>query len=507
MQKVFGSVLPRFQSDRGLFARRNVMCAIFFLSVTVFVLYRPWSEPEGGDAAIYDYISQSIVRGQLPYRDVADRKSPGGPYLSALAMVTGKLVGLRDIIASRILHVLIGAMVCVSTFWVAAIYLKNSIAGTIAVMVMLMSSHFAAWTIAGGQPKLPMILFGMLTLVMIAKDRWFWSGVFSMLSFLCWQPGLLFAGTAFLMASRYLTSWRDLKALKLVIGAAVPLLGVFLYFNSIGILANWWSYTVDYNFSTFRTEAARNLFAAVAQIWKVTLRVFRADVVLVVISLAGLTVFSIERIKAALDRFKSSEASDLFCDALLIPPLVYLGFCLLNFQSGPDLIPIFPFIAIFASFFFLKANNQVARFTSKPDLALLSVLALLISVALFRAISYTPNAADTLAAQDDRLKMVSSLLSPEDTVYAQGRVELLVLLNIPNLNPYIDLDWGMDSFVAAKQYGGSFDGFIAELESQAPKLVSISRIGHLSHKAEIERWLVTHYEKVPVEGFEVYLRK
>ncbi len=492
---------------RTLATRRYVVAAIFLASISVFFLYRPLSEPEGGDAAIYDYISQSIVRRQLPYRDVVDIKMPGQPYLSALAMRAGALVGLRDIIASRMLHILLGSLLCASTFWVAEVYLASRVAGIIAVTILLMSGYFAGWTVAGGQPKLAMILFGMLTLAMIARDRPFWAGFFSMMSCLCWQPGLLFSGTAFLMASSYLTSWRDLKALKVAIGVSIPLLVMLVYFYSAGILGYWWSYTFEYNYGTFGPEATRHLIEAVLHIWKVMLRVFRADIVLVVAGLAGLAVFTFERIVAALARIKFPNSSDLFRDALSIPPLVYLGFCLVNFQSGPDLIPLFPFIGVFAAFFFLKATNAFARSTRRPEIALMFVMGALISVALFRAVSYRPNSADTLAAQDERARLVARLLGPDDRIYAQGRVELLVLLNMPNLNPYIDLDWGMDDYVAARSYGGSFDRFIDELESEAPKLVSITRIAHLSHRSELEHWLGTHYERLPVEGLDVYLRK
>lgn len=492
---------------RKLSTRRYIMSAIFLLSVSVFLLYRPLSEPEGGDASIYDYISQSILRGQLPYRDVADRKTPGQPYLSALAMRVGALVGLRDIIASRILHILLGATLCASTFWVADAYLGSRVAGMIAVTILLMSGVFAEWTVGGGQPKLPMAMFGMLTLVMIAKDRPFWAGAYAMMSCLCWQPGLLFAGTAFLMASRYLTSWRDFRALKVVIGAAIPLVVMLLYFYSTGILGYCWSYAFEYNYLTFRPIATRDLSDAVQHIWKVALRVFRVDIFLVVLSLAGLTFFTFERSKTILARIKSSNPSDWFRDALLIPPLVYLGFCLINFQSGPDLIPLFPFIGIFAAYLLFKASNAVARSTRVSQLALPVVLAGLISVVVVRAVTYRPDPSNTLASQDEQLQMVSMLLGPDDKVYAQGRVEFLVLLNIPNINPYIDLDFGMDDYVAARWYGGSFDRFIDELESGAPKVVSITRIAHMSHGPEMERWLATHYEKLPVEGFDLYFRK
>src|SRR5215813_8600864 len=76
---------------------RNLAFLAFFVGVTVTLLHHPFSRPEVGDPAIYDYIAQSILRGQIPYKDVVDIKGPLAAHLSALSMLAGKPVGLRDI--------------------------------------------------------------------------------------------------------------------------------------------------------------------------------------------------------------------------------------------------------------------------------------------------------------------------------------------------------------------------------------------------------------------------
>src|SRR5713226_1104193 len=203
--------------------RRTLAIIAFLFGAALMLAYRPWRQIEVGDPAVYDYIAQSILRGQLPYRDVVDIKGPVAPYLSALAMLAGKAVGLRDVIAVRLMNVALVGLLSAMTYLVAEKYLKNRLAAILAFLIPLMPEHFAMMSIAGSQPKLPMILFGMVTLLLIAQDRPFWAGVCSMLACLCWQPGLLFTGTAFLIFSRYLTTWRDLRALKVLLGAAVPL--------------------------------------------------------------------------------------------------------------------------------------------------------------------------------------------------------------------------------------------------------------------------------------------
>src|SRR5690242_4763328 len=64
----------------------QISVAVFCFAVVITLGYRPFSQMVIGDTAFYDYIAQSILRGQLPYRDTVDIKFPGSAYLSALAM-------------------------------------------------------------------------------------------------------------------------------------------------------------------------------------------------------------------------------------------------------------------------------------------------------------------------------------------------------------------------------------------------------------------------------------
>jgi len=73
----------------------------------------------------------------------------------------------------------------------------------------------------------------MVSLLMIAKDKPFWAGVCSMLSCLSWQPGLLFTGVAILIFSRYLTSWRDWRALKVTLGRSYLSQSRFCIFTAL----------------------------------------------------------------------------------------------------------------------------------------------------------------------------------------------------------------------------------------------------------------------------------
>lgn len=480
--------------------------AAFAVSAGLMLLHRPWTQIEGGDEAIWDYVAQCILRGQIPYRDVVEIKAPLSAYLSAAAMFIGKSAGLRDIIAVRMLNVLMAGLLSSVTFLAGTAYLRSRLAALLAFLIALAPSHFAEWMVAGTEPKLPMILFGMVSLLLVARRKPFWAGLFSMLSCLCWQPGLMFSGVALLIFSRYLTSWRDPAVMKVALGALVPLAVLVLYFLSVGALADLWTWTIAYNFRVYAPETMKSLRDTTALLWKVSMRVFRFDLVFVALGVVGFITFGIERISEGLKRGFSSFEPDLFRDALLISPLIYLGFCLVNFQSGPDLIPLFPFIGLFAGWCLVKASGMRMRLGLARPLPVVALI-VLAALILFRAVTFKVDSGLTLQDQHRQVAAIGTLLGPEDRFYVHGTVEIPVLLNKPNLSPYIFLDRGKDDWIA-RRTPGAFQAVIREMETQAPKVVAISRMGKVAHRVELEQWVAEHYDKIELPGLDgIYLRK
>src|SRR5499427_8655062 len=257
-QELLSSTLPKITI-------KQIAIVAFLLGVAITLAYRPFSQPVRGDTGIYDYIAQSILRGQVPYRDVIDPKAPASMYMSAFAMAAGRAVGISDVASVRWLYALMAGLLLALNFLVAEAYLKSRLAGLMAALAPLLSERFALMMTKGTQPKLPMMLFGMLTLLLIAKQRPFLSGLFSMLACLCWQPGLLFTGVAVLMFSRYLTRWSDRRALKVIAGAAVPLALLLLYFYALGALGQLWSWTITYTYSVFGPEGQKGIDQAIKQ--------------------------------------------------------------------------------------------------------------------------------------------------------------------------------------------------------------------------------------------------
>src|SRR5262249_462685 len=197
-------------------------------------------------------------RGGMPYRDVIDPKGPGAMYVSAAAMWAGRRLGIQDVLAVRYVYILLAGVLSFLTALVAQKVFANRMVATLAFLIPLVPSRYLLMMVEGTQPKLLMMVFGMLALLLVAEDWPFLAGVCSMLSWLCWHPGLICAGVALLIFSKYLTSWRDLRALRVIAGAAVPLGVVLLYFHWRGVLSDLWSWAFAYDYKVFMPAGLRS---------------------------------------------------------------------------------------------------------------------------------------------------------------------------------------------------------------------------------------------------------
>jgi hypothetical protein len=448
-------------------------------------------------------------------------------------MAVGKSIGLRDFIAVRFMNVLLVGLLSSVTYLVAVAYLKNRLLGLLAFLIPLMPAAFATMVTSGTQPKLLMILLGMITLLMISSNRPFWAGFFSMLSCLCWQPGLLFTGTALLIESKYLTRWRNRNLYVIVLGAAIPLLLVLSYFYFKGGLGDLWAWTITYNYGVFGPEATAGITDALDKLWAFTVRTFRpapaaqaggavywfetyaglVTIAMIPAGLIGLAMFAGDRVR----KMKSGwiTAPDRFIDALFFPPTIYILFCLINFQAGADLIPFFPFIGIFAALLFVKTGGYLAKlrvFNQRRSVLPVEILVpvpalILITIVLLgRAFTYREDQR-TVQDQVNEFQIVADLLRPDDKIYVHGTIEMLVLLNRPNLNPYILLDWDADTFAAARTPGG-WETIMSQMESMSPKIVALSRLRAVTHRADFERWVSEHYDPLQLPRYDrIFVRR
>ena len=504
--------------------QRWMVLACFSAGILIALLYHPFQQMEKGDTAIWDYVAQSIVRGDVPYRDVVEIKTPADAYLSAAAIAAGRIIGAPDVISIRLLSLLLIGTLCALTFIIAERYFHNWASGVLACFIILSTKVFMSMIVCGTEPKLLMIICGLLTLFLIERNKPYLAGLFSAISFLSWQPGLLFTGIALLVYSRYLAAWRDKQAFKVLLGAFTPIAVTVIYFVAAGALGDFWRWNFVFNVTVYGPDQVKELSKAFAHLLYAFDLMFQRDAYLIELTFAGFVIYLARNILNRISSGKILPSSGIHNDAILLSITGLILFSLINMQREDDVIPILPFVGLFCGYFIIEIEKCIILLFKKlkrflvnkkgpaiginihiePDrlrniiVGFFAIAFLVLSVK--RGAAHHINSGATLKGQQAAFSIIDEKLSNDGKIYAHGAAEVLFLLNRKNLNPYIFLDRGKDRYIASRIDGG-FDGFLDQIKKQEPAVVILWRIRHVEHKKDLLRWVSSDYDKLPI-GFD-----
>ncbi|HKG21644.1 MAG TPA: DolP-mannose mannosyltransferase [Blastocatellia bacterium] len=495
--------------------RRLLFAITIAVASVVYAQYHLWEQPERKDRANWDYFSQVISRGGKPYIDVVNIKSPLSAYIGAGAIVLARPFGIRDLFAIRIACSLMGILIVGFTFLVALDYFGCRRLAFLAAIIMLSFHAFASSNSGGMQPKTPMMLFGLISLWATIKDRPFWAGVFAMLSALAWQPGLLFAGAAGLAFSRYLTSWRDMKAARVVAGASVPLAAMLLHIWLIGAFREFYLWTIHFNFSLYAPRQLQSPSSFFRFLMRMLNKPFGRERIYFALALAGTIITLAREARTFRKDWREALREPPLRHAVVIAPLVYFVFCMINFQGSGDLFPLLPFVGVFAAvsiLFFIDLlpaapSNKAREFPVgylKPALfgaACLLVFYFNVSSAFSFRVGFP-----TLKDQDADVSEILAQMGPDDKLFVHGQTEILALSGLNNASRHIFLDRGKDIYLDQVEPGG-FAGWLDRLKESRPRVVALSRLGAVERRAALVGWVRRDYEVRKGRVFKYYLRK
>jgi hypothetical protein len=498
----------------GVLTRLGLFWIVMAVAAGVYSQSRFWTQPSAGDRANWDYFAQVIARGGVPYRDVVNIKSPLSAYIGAAAIMAARPFGLRDVLAIRVTFILLAALTVAFTFLVALEYVGSRPVALLAATIMLTFSAFARLNGGGVQPKTPMVLFGLITLWAIIKDNPFMAGLFGMLSALSWQPGLLFVGAAGLGFSRYLTGWRDLKAAKLVAGAVIPLAVMLGYFWASGAIREFYLWNIHFNATVYGPNEMRPLSSFVNRIAKMLAGTYHNGRLYFYLAAPGLLLLLWREVKHARENGPRSLLRAAPRHAIIISPVVYFLFCMIDIQGGADLIPLLPFVATFAAVALIFALGQAANFIARERPALNRAqvmawgggLACAFILALAVSDTFSRERDLTLQDQDAKVRDIVSQLQPGEKIFVHGQTEILVLSGLTNASKYFLLDRGKDAYLDVVEEGG-FKGWLQRLKAERPRIVALDRLKSLGYLNELRDWVEAEYEARDDGTFRYYVRK
>jgi hypothetical protein len=336
-----------------------------------------------------------------------------------------------------------------------------------------------------------------------------------MLSALSWQPGLLFLGAACLALSRYFTGLRDRAWLRLVAGAALPLLLFLAYLWAAGAIGDFYRWCLHFNFSVYAPREMTTAQAFTDRFSFLVEESFPQERIYLYIAAAGLLAFILREALLGLKAGLGALLDRAAYHQVAVTALVYLAFCRINMQGEQDFIPLLPFMAIFAALILVWAIDMICALIArtsldsyKPRLALITSAALFSVAAFDRASDLLAYRAPrrTLEAQDADVRAIAGRMNPGDQIFVHGRTEMLALSGMTNSRKYTNLDHGKDNFLNQVEPGG-FDGWLEQLKMDRPRVVMLSRMEHVDRKQDFFDWVERDYEKVDGEVFNYYVRK
>ncbi len=494
---------------------RLLFLATMLVAAVVYYQFDLWKQPVRGDRANWEYMAQVIARGGVPYRDAVNIKGPLSAYIGAAAIVATRPFGLRDVYAVRAIYFLLAIATIGFTYLVALEYFKDRRMALLAALIMMSFNSFAITNSAGIQAKTPMILFGVVTLWLIQKDRPLLAGLCAMLAALSWQPGLLFLGAAGLSFSRYFTNWRDMKVVRLAAGAIIPLAILIIYYWIVGALRDLYLWTIHYNLTVYAPRETRPAADFFEYITHMVTEQYRTDRFFFYVAAVGFIFLIAQQIyRAAKTGIHYLQEQARF-HAILIAPLVYLSFCMINVQGDADFLPFLPFVSIFAAFALVTALDRAAELLRRIWKTINTKLIQAIGFAAVCLLVFFFNVADafsfdrrppTLEDQDADVREIISHLEPGDKIFVHGTVEILVLSGMTNASKYFFMDRGKDVYLANTEPGG-FEGWFERLKAERPKAVALSRFQVVEHKKDFYDWVNSEYEPHKGRAISYYLRK
>jgi hypothetical protein len=176
------------------------------------------------DLAIYAYAGEQVADGVPPYLGILNRAGPLAHLVPGVGAWSARLVGVDEVLGMRVLMMLLS----IATVWVIYLFGRDvfgsRLAGSVAAIAMLTFGDFVSYATGGPREKTIMLLFLVLALWAVSKQRWVLAGGCVALAALSWQPVFLPGVLAALVGIAALRNGRAIvRALAgFAVGGLVP---------------------------------------------------------------------------------------------------------------------------------------------------------------------------------------------------------------------------------------------------------------------------------------------
>ena len=474
------------------------------------------------------YAGQQILRGHAPYVGVTIVKLPVSPLVAAAGIATGRAFGIDDILAGRIAFwlcasVSVGAMYLLGAQIVrdglslrgANLATKQSrnlpngdcfaktarndnvafriLPGSIAAATLVSFQTLGIQVAEGPEAKLPMVCAGMMCLVLLAREKFFWAGIAGALAFMAWQPGLIFVVVT-LLAVVFATQ-RKRALTESLLGVTIPivLVGIYLAFN--GALGSMFRQAFGANANYLgEKKVAAGIFSVVAEnvqkVWSVSAECSATEMPLVVLGFVGIIAGTIF---LAWHFWKTRDAKfSLRVLPLWLSGAALFAFSFLDLQKCSDLVALLPYLALGAAFLVISLISFVAVKNTRVSLALGIIFTC--GILLYGTLDAFNQPRQTGLLQQRALaREINAQLAPNDAVQQFGDTVFLVLTQRENATRFVHLGEKQGLGILTAE-GVSMDALVQQLQNKNPRVVTLSRAKAKEWAQPLYAWIEKNYE-------------
>jgi hypothetical protein len=468
--------------------------ALAVAGVALAELYRPDLQRLDGDDSIQIYLAQRALEGSPPYVAGLYAKTPLTPLLTAAAIGVGRVAGVSDIMSGRLLFVALGGLYVLAmglagtaifggrTWRPAA---EGAAAGGLAAAATLLSFRPLPVVAAKGmEPKLILAAFGTLALWLTARRRWGWAGACAALAFLAWQPAGLFMAATALAALCQAGEPRWKAVGGAVLGMCAPLAAVGAYLAATGALGPAWR-QAGLGALTFGQAAVEGsgllarLSSNPGRIYAATGTAFDGMRPVFLLGLLGWLGLAAEPLRAIWQTSAEGGLASRLWEATRrpaqLPSMVvgggFLAFTVLDFQAGPDLLPLTPLAALGIGWWLVTLSGATALRRLPAATMLIGVV---VSAALaglgFYQLAQRPMHNAAVQAQIQAAEQLYDMVGQDAEVQVFGCMAPLVIRSRPNATRFVHL--GRKSLnLTAIELGGGVERLAAVIEERKPAAV------------------------------------
>ncbi len=457
-----------------------ILCFSLFVSV---VWFSSGDIPLLADNQHYFFIAERAAAGVPPHVSQFDPKNALGMLVTAAAMRTGRLVGVDDITASRIVSVGAGAF-AVALVWPLARRITGSRTAAWTAFVGMMSlERFVIMSAMGSQPKIFLVAFLEASMLALSHGRVLTAGATAAAAFLCWQPAgaLLATGPLALILARAGAR----KVALFALAAALPIVAYEAYFLYHDALAE----QIEQAF-VFPSKYMESLPATLQPVLRRARWTFAisqgvdAGSIVPLVSLVGLGLLWLGILRPS-SRIVAAFHGRTDRIYLAATAHVALLSCLVSFQGFPDRFWLDPLMAITAGWVFsLIADRLAAKVSAVPWH--LCVRGACAASLLWMALAgqWSGTEIRGLEAQRRTARALGGILDSGYSVYSVGCTHLLALNHVSNFSPYGFFFRGVEEYLHAKTQGR---GYFPLRDGAPPDVILLSRGKYLQQQPWFER--------------------